>query len=305
MFPPHKKRRIDSQASSSTDPDFHLTVDEVFTMKYTAQLKLLNTWDSLESKYYRDLADDDIIDLARKRIVQDKGIGDFRELEGDNAEDEDEIEGEGEGEVEEEVEDDDVEEAEEEEEAERTGLEDDPASFNDLDGIYTLQDVDSSNSESPAARVARLGLPRIKHVTDDEDLASFDQKENERRQREGDYDQKLDAMVKELPATPANAGADRGADLLVRKTSTPRPNVGLQGIDGDSAYARGGRPSTRQAALETWPQKIIDIICGSEEASAQWAQVFKTPEFVSLTMPIKILIIKSSMTSVFRRLIST
>jgi len=35
---------------------------------------VLPLWDSLEAKYSRDLADDDIVELYTQTIVQDKGV---------------------------------------------------------------------------------------------------------------------------------------------------------------------------------------------------------------------------------------
>lgn len=193
---PSKKRRIDSIASSSSVNSPALTdEDALYRKRYNASMGVLSFWDSLQAKYARDLADDDIVDLYSQTIVQDKGVirsepereigsfayaisatkgsadGTATPISVDISDDEDDAQ-------EEEVDEDE----------------------DDFEGWSNI--TDQFNRSRPASlasspRKPLFGsLPPIPTTTDEEDLTAFMAVEQARQDREGDFDAKLDAKLR-------------------------------------------------------------------------------------------------------------
>lgn len=168
---------------------------------------ILSFWDSLEAKYARDLADDDIVDLFTQKIIQDKGvirsepeheIGSFANAisvnnsraDGTNTP------------ISLDISDDEYEAQEEE------------VDEDDFEGWSNVPDQFGRSRLGSLASSPRKplfgNLPPITTTTEEEDLAAFMAAEHARRDREGDFDAELDAKLR----------AEQAARRAIRRVSS-------------------------------------------------------------------------------------
>ena len=74
---PVKKRRVESSSApsiSSRSSPVPSEADELSRARLQSSMRVISIWNSLEAKYSKGLADDDIIDLATGTIIQDTGV---------------------------------------------------------------------------------------------------------------------------------------------------------------------------------------------------------------------------------------
>ncbi|KAF8322252.1 hypothetical protein DL93DRAFT_1288159 [Clavulina sp. PMI_390] len=251
---PSKRRRLGSTPSSSSAATPNLDdEDDLYRKRYTASMGVLSFWNSLEAKYARDLADDDIVDLFSQKIVQDKGvirgqperrIGSFVGATSSKSDPADgtstplSL---------------DASDEEEDEEPEQEEEEDEFDSWSNL--------PDHFGRLSPRKPFfGKLPLP-FPSTTDEEDLASFMAAEEARWEREGDFDAQLDARLRE--------------ERAARQPHVPRPpssasEVSLStigGVDDDSADEMnlGYTPSPRKSRVYSSRPSFTKLDAGSSD----------------------------------------
>ena len=250
---PSKKRRVDSIASSSLSLNSPaLTDEDAFTRKrYDASMDVLSFWDSLEAKYSRDLADDDIVDLYTHRIVQDKGviraqpehdIGSFDYAVSANKSNTDGT-----------ATPTFVDISDNEDEAQEEEIDED-----DFEGWSNIPDQFGRSRPASLASSPRKplfgNLPPIPTTTEEEDLAAFMEAEQARRDREGDFDAIVDAKLRAITramrreqrrvSSMSDSEASLGAIPSDREDSDDELNLGY--TPSPSKRNASTRPSFRQ-----------------------------------------------------------
>lgn len=219
---PSKRRRVDSPSSSSTHTS-GLDEEDLYRKRYDASLNVLSFWNSLEAKYARDLAEDDIVDLFTQEIVQDKGIirgqperhiGSFAGATGSSSNTE---RGDGSSTPA------SLDPSDEEEEAQEEDVDED-----DFEGWSNVPDNygrSSSSLSSPRKPLFGSLQPPGSGMTEEEELEVFMQAERERWEREGDYDAELDARL------DGQREARHRARLKARRLSSPLSDISVSTIN--------------------------------------------------------------------------
>ncbi|KAF9507333.1 hypothetical protein BS47DRAFT_315426 [Hydnum rufescens UP504] len=181
---PSKRRRLSPSSTPSTvNSPAPSDVEALTSARYRSSMRVLSVWNSLETKYARDLADDDVVDIVTGRVIQDKGvlrqmpegkwaIGCFAGVGEDESINTDPEDG-------------------------NPDDEDDEDEDEDFEGWSR---VDYQYPAAPPIMVAPSPTKSISSLAasmvqdDEEDLRAFMRAEEARRAREGDIDAHLDAL---------------------------------------------------------------------------------------------------------------